>query len=430
MSMQIFNLKYLNSSQEVPKIIYKPLNIKDESIYFEKIIVGMEDSWSEGIWEYNKYSHAISRLDRGHHAENVQLYDFDTPVNFLSNDVQGSMEKMYFTTITEIEDEDYIEFFEINLEERKQKSILGFTFDKDAFLYKKMEILAPGYILFKLSYDMELADSDFFDNMYLLDVEEKKYYEVMDEAFKINLGSRILIGEAFEDQYLMIEECYLDEDEQFDIRTLDDVELAFDLPGELEQEQLHINSIKTIKLSDFVDQVKAGVEEIDFKILDKIDQEGVIRILGETEDFVYYKKEHYDFILKLKNDFMSRRKIGSTEIYKICKSNFEITHIKDVSKVADIKVNSLCAYEITEFEDRIEISDLETNESLFTYKIIYPGKLVQEIVEFKNNEYLIVRISKPENDMICTYEVIDCYTKELIIMGSDVLTLDDYLFIV
>ncbi|MGB5823096.1 MAG: hypothetical protein WBH44_03405 [Proteocatella sp.] len=428
--MQIFNLKYLNSSQEVPKIVYKPINVAEENIYFEKVIMGMEDSWSEGIWEYNKYDHVIKRLDQGHHAENIQLYDFDTPVNFLSKDIQGSMEKMYFTTITEIEDEDYIEFFEINLETRIQKSILGFTFDKDAFLYKKMEILAPGYILFKLSYDMELVDSDFFDNMYLLDVEEKKYYEIMDEAFNINLGNRILIGETFEEQYVLVEECYLDEDEQFDIRTLEDVELAFDLPGEIEPEQLHINSIKIIKLSDFIEQVKGEVSHIDFRIIDKVDQDGVIRIIGETDDFVYYKKEHYDFILKLKTDFMSRRKVGRTEIHKISKENFETIHIKDVSKEADVKVNNLCAYEITEFEDRIEIADLETGELLFTYVIVHPGKIVQEIIAFKNNEYLIVRVSKPENEIFCTYEVIDCYTKELIIHGNDILTLDDYVFVV
>lgn len=428
--MQIFNLKYLNNSQEVPKILYKPINITEENIYFEKIIMGMEDSWSEGIWEYNKFDHAIKRLDRGHHAENVQLYDFDTPINFLSKDIQGSMDKMYFTTITEIEDEDYIEFYEIDLETRSQKSILGFTFDKDAFLYKKMEILAPGYILFRLSYDMELADSDFFDSVYLLDVKEKKYYEIMDETFTINSGNRILLGENFEDQHLLIEECYLDEEDQFDILTQEDVELAFDLPGDMEQKQLHINSIKVIKLSNFIEQIKNGKSHMDFEIIDKIDQEGVIRILGETEDSVYYKKEHYDFILKQRNDFMSRRKLGSTQIYKIDKDTFESTHIKDVSKNSDVKVNNFCVYEVVESKDKIDLVDLETDEIIYTHGIIYPGKLVQDVISFKNNEYLIVRLSKPENDMLCTYEVIDCYTGEAIIHGKDILTLDNYIFVV
>jgi len=428
--MQIFSLKYLNSSQEVPKILYKPINITEENIYFEKIVMGMEDSWSEGIWEYNKYDQAIKRLDRGHHAENIQLYDFDTPINFLSKDIQGSMEKMYFTTITEIEDEDYIEFFEIDLETRIQQSILGFTFDKDAFLYKKMEILAPGYIIFRLSYEMELADSDFFDNVYLLDVKEKKYYEVMDDAFNINVGNRILIGETFEEQYLLFEEFYLDEEEQLEMLISEDVELVFDLPGEMEQEQLHVNTIKIIKLSDFIEQVKNEESQIAFHIIDKIDQEGAIRIIGETDDFIYYKKEHYDFVLMQKSDFMSRRKVGRTEIYKINKENFETIHIKDVSKEADVNANSLCAYKITEFDDRIELSDLETDEILFTYKIVHPGKLIQEIVDFKNNEYLIVRISRPEDEMTCIYEVIDCYTNEIIINGKDILTLDDYIFVV
>ncbi|MGL5257840.1 MAG: hypothetical protein ACRC76_12490, partial [Proteocatella sp.] len=201
--MQIFNLKYLNNSQEVPKILFKPINITEDNIYFEKLIIGMEDTWSEGIWEYNKYDHLINRLDTGHHAENIQLYDFDTPINLLNKNIEESTQKLYFTTITEIDDEDYIEFFEIDLERRRQRSILGFTFDKDTFFYKKMEILAPGYILFRLSYDLELIDSDFFDSIYLLDVKEKKYYEIMDEAFNINSGNRFILGEKFDEQYMV-----------------------------------------------------------------------------------------------------------------------------------------------------------------------------------------------------------------------------------
>lgn len=428
--MQIFNLKYLNNSQEVPKVIYKPINITEDNIYFEKLLIGMEDTWSEGIWEYDKYDHTIVRLDTGHHAENVQLYDFDTPINLLSKNTEESTNKMYFTTITEFDEEDYIEFFEIDLEKRKQRSILGFTFDKDSFFYKKMEILAPEYILFRLSYDMELIDSDFFDSIYLLDVKGKQYYEIMDEAFNINSGNRILIGETFEQQYILMEEYYLEEDEQLEMLTSDDVELAFELPGDIEQEQLHVNSIKIIKLSDFIEQVKDGETNLKFEILDKVDSDGVIRIIGETEDFVYYKKEHYDFILKQKTDFVSRRKIGRTEIYKIDKKSFDVTYVKDVDKISKIKASEYFMYEIIENKEDIQIFDLETGELIYTYKIRYEGRLKQEIAGFKNGEYLIVKFTSPNDEDIFKYEVIDCLTKEPIIIGDDVLLLDSYIFVI
>ncbi len=428
--MQIFNLKYLNNSQEVPKVIYKPINITEDNIYFEKLLIGMEDTWSEGIWEYDKYDHTIVRLDTGHHAENVQLYDFDTPINLLSKNTEESTNKMYFTTITEFDEEDYIEFFEIDLEKRKQKSILGFTFDKDSFFYKKMEMLAPEYILFRLSYDMELIDSDFFDSIYLLDVKGKQYYEIMDEAFNINSGNRILIGETFEQQYILMEEYYLEEDEQLEMLTSDDVELAFELPGDIEQEQLHVNSIKIIKLSDFIEQVKDGETNLKFEILDKVDSDGVIRIIGETEDFVYYKKEHYDFILKQKTDFVSRRKIGRTEIYKIDKKSFDVTYVKDVDKISKIKASEYFMYEIIENKEDIQIFDLETGELIYTYKIRYEGRLKQEIAGFKNGEYLIVKFTSPNDEDIFKYEVIDCLTKEPIIIGDDVLLLDSYIFVI
>jgi len=428
--MQIFNLQNLNKCQEVPKIIYKPLNVTDTNIYFEKIVLGMEDTWSEGIWEYDKSTHVMNRLDKGHHAENVQLYDFDTPFNYLSSDIDGARDSLYFVTITEENDDDFIEFYEINLKSRLQKKILGFTFDRDAFLYKKMEILAPGYILFRLSYDLELADSDFFDSMYLLDVKEKKYYEILDDAFNINAGSRIITGKTFEQQYIFIEEYYLSEEEQLEMLVSAEVELAFDLPGDLETNQVHVNSIKSVKLSDFIDQVKSGAKYIAFDIIDEIDQEGIIRIIGHSDTSLYYRKEYYNFILNKKSDFVSRRKIGRSEIYKVDKETLERTYVKDVDKRTAIIVDNNNIFEIIEFDDRSELLDMETHKSKFTFKKA-PYKNVQyEIVDFKNNEYLIVMVSSEANDELISYHVIDVSTKEEVLSGSDILTIDNYIFVI
>ncbi|WP_028830148.1 hypothetical protein [Proteocatella sphenisci] len=428
--MEIFNLENLNKWQEVPKIIYKPLNVTDANIYFEKIVLGMEDNWSEGIWEYDKLTHVMNRMDKGHHAENIQLYDMDTPVNYLRSDIEGARDNIYFVTITEEDDDDFMEFYEINLKSRLQKKILGFTFDRDSFLYKKMEILAPGYILFRLSYNMELADSDFFDSIYLLDVKEKKYYEILDDAFNINAGKRIITGKTFEDQYIFMEEYYLSEDEQFEVLVSAEVELAFDLPGDLEKNQVHINSIKYIKLSDFIDQVKSGAKHIGFEVIDEIDQEGIIRTIGHSDTSIYYRKEYYNFILNKKSDFVSRRKIGRSEIYKVNKETFKKTYVKDVDKSTSIIIDNNDIFEIIEFDDRSELLNMENHKSEYIFRKGRYENMTYEIVDFKNKEFLIIMVSNGLNGDWITYHVIDALTKKEISSGNDILTIDNCIFVI
>ncbi|MGL5256595.1 MAG: DUF2118 domain-containing protein, partial [Proteocatella sp.] len=274
-------------------------------------------------------------------------------------------------------------------------------------------------------------DSDFFDSIYLLDVKEKKYYEIMDEAFNINSGNRFILGEKFDEQYMVMEEYYLEEEEQLEILTSDEVELAFELPGDIKQEQLHVNSIKIIKLSDFIDQVKAGVENIEFQIIDKVNKDGIIRIIGETEEAIYYKKEYYEFILKEKNDFVSRRKMGRPEIYKIDKESRKLSYIRDVDKMSEIRTSDYFIYEIIDNGDEVQIFDLEKGEILYTYKKKFSDfRIKQEVVGFKNSEYLILKVSSLKHEEIYKYEIIDCVTNEVIIIGDDILILDSYIFVV
>lgn len=428
--MQIFNLTKLNSSQEVPRVLYKPINITAENIYFEKIVIALDDTWSEGIWEYNIYDHNMFRLDQGQHAEHTQLYDFDTPVNTWNGKTEIENTKMYFATITEIDDDDFIEFYEINLESRVQRSILGFKFDKNAFMYKNMEIIAPGYILFRLSYDLDLADSDFFDNVYLLDVENKKYYEIKDEAFKINFGRRIIIGDNPENQYIVLEEFYLSEEEQYEVLTSEETELAFDLPGDLDPDHIHKNSVKIIKLEDFIEQVIEGKTEIGFEIIDEVNQDGVIRIIGETDTKIYYKKEYYDFVLKDKGDFVSLRKIGRYEVYSIDKETLGVSYVWDIEKNIEIKTNNNHIYEIRENSKDTVMIDLETNKEFYIYEKKHANKLKEEILEFLNNEYLVVKVRRYDEKSSEIYKIVDAYTKETLIIGNDVLVLDEYIFVI
>ena len=427
--MQVFNLTSLNTSQEVPRSMYKPINITDECIYLEKILITLDDTWSNGIWAYNLAMNKMHRIDQGQHVEYADLYDIDTPTMHWNGTTKLDPDFMYFATITELKDEDYIEFYEIDLISGTQKNILGFKFDKDSLLYKNMEVLATGYILFRLSYDMELSETDFFDVLYLIDVKERKYYEIMDEEFKINYGQRIIIGEG-EEAKIVFDQYFLSEEEQYDMLTSEDIELIFDLPENIEENMLHKNAIKMTNLKDFIDEIKSGKEELTFEIIDEIEEEGSIRIIGETAENIYYKKKYYDFALREKGDFLSLRQIGSYQVHKINKKTLEKTFIRNVHGDIEVKTNLNRAYTVTPQNKVIKIQDFDTDETIYTYKKRYIGKAQEEVIEFANDEYLVIGLESTESLKTRRYMIVDAFTDEIIIIGSDVLLLQDYLFIV
>lgn len=427
--MQVFNLTSLNSSQEVPKVIYKPINMNDESIFFEKILISLDDTWSEGIWAYDLATNQMQRIDQGQHVKYSQLYDFDTPYMYWNGTSKVDPNAMYFATITQVDEEDFIEFYQVDLLSGVQRSILGFKFDQENLMYKNMEVIAPGYLLFRLTYNMDLADSDFFDNMYLLDVEAKKYYEIQDEAFKINFGQRIVVGEG-ENAQLIMEEHYLSEEEQYEILTSDEIELAFDLPGGLDQDHIHKNAIKSAPFQRFLQEIIQGEKHLSFDIIDEIYQEGSLRVIGETEDNIYYKKKYYDFVLKDKGDFMSLRKMGSFGVYKINKQTLEKTFIRDIHGELEIKTNNHRAFTISPQKNVLNIVDFETEEIVYPYKKRYVGKANEEVMDFPNDEFIVVMLESDEYEEGVHYMIVDAISDEILIAGNDVLMLEDYLFII
>ncbi|MDO5095983.1 MAG: hypothetical protein Q4D65_05420 [Peptostreptococcaceae bacterium] len=426
--MQVFNLTSLNISQEVPRVLFKPINMNSKYIFFEKLLTGLDDTWSEGIWGYDINSHEMNRVDQGQHVSYKELYDFDTPQIFWNGTSRVDPDAMYFATITELDEEEFIEFYEIDLLSGVQRNILGFRFAKDSFVYKSMDLLAPGYLLFRLSYNVEFIDVDFYDDVYLLDVKEKKYYSVNDETFKINAGSIIVSGSG-ENARIFLEEYYLDEQEQYDLITSEEVELAYELHDSIDPNHIFKNTIKTTTLENFITQIKAGADEITMEVLDEQFMEGAIRLIGETNDFVYYKKLFYDFVLKKKGDFMSLRKIGSYEVYKIHKESLEKSFVRDVHDDSEIKTNSKRAYIINDSRFHSKIEDFDTGELVYDYKKRFVGRVYEEVADIVDDEYLIVHLDS-DDPRIASYMIVDAKSDEMMIAGHDVLVLEDHIFVI
>lgn len=426
--MRVFNLTSLNISQEVPKVLFKPININEEYVFFEKLLTGYEDSWSEGIWAYNLNTNQMHRLDSGQHVEFKELYDFDTPQIFWNGTSKIDPNAMYFATITQLGEDEFIEFYQIDLVSATQKTILGFKFPKDTLIYKSMDLLAPGYILFRLSYNEEMMDLDFYDDMYLLDVAEKKYYPVNDELFKINSG-QIFISGVGENARVFYEEYYMEEEEQYDFITGDDIELAVELHQDINEEEILNNSIKSILLKDFVEQIKSGTNRIEMQTYDKTEKNGSIRLIGETDRYVYYKKYIYDFVLRQKGDFLSLRNIGNYEVHKIDKNTMTTEFVRNVPIGEEVKTNTKRAYMMKETGFHVKIVDFDTEKVVMDYKKRFVGRAYEELADLINDEYFIVHLDS-EDPRVASFMIVDAKNDEMLIAGHDVLVLQDYIFVV
>ena len=426
--MQVFNLTSLNISQEVPRVLFKPINLTKEYVFFEKLLNGKDDTWSEGIWAYHINTHQMHRMDQGQHVAYQELYDFDTPQIFWNGTSKIDPDAMYFATITELDGEEYIEFYEIDLLSGVQRNVLGFRFPKEELYYKSMDLLAPGYILLRLCYNVEYMDLEFFDEVYLIDVKEKSYYPIYDEIFKISAGSLIVSGSG-ENARVFVEEYYLEEEEQYDILTSDEVELVFELPEGIDLDILYKNSIRTILLSDFVLQVKEGREKIELEIIDEMFKDGSLRLIGETDRDIFYKKQYYDFVLKERGDFLSLRKIGSYELYRLDKATLHKELVRDIHGDIRIKTSTQRAYIINESRFHATIEDAQTQEIVFDYKKRFVGRAYESVAELVNDEYFIVNL-RSDDPKVASYMIVDVKTDEMIVAGHDVLILQDYIFVI
>ena len=127
---------------------------------------------------------------------------------------------------------------------------------------------------------------------------------------------------------------------------------------------------------------------------------------------------------------MSLRQIGSYQVHKINKKTLEKTFIRNVHGDIEVKTNLNRAYTVTPQNKVIKIQDFDTDETIYTYKKRYIGKAQEEVIEFANDEYLVIGLESTESLKTMRYMIVDAFTDEIIIIGSDVLLLQDYLFIV
>lgn len=425
--MKIVNLNLLNHRQEIPKIAYRPFKTYGGCIYLEKIASSKTQEWTEGIYELSLIENEMHRIDVGKQVKEPFLFDMEIPYVISDINKLSQHSKIYFSMTTETSQNTIVNFYEINLDTREQTPILTFSFAKGSLEYLGMEMLTDGYFFFRLNENGEDEMMDFFDIVYLVDVKERSFYRVHDPVIRMTFGDKIVFDSA-KKPYLMVEESYLTESEQFEFLTSRDLELAIEVPKEFSENFVHKNAVYLIAFDTFLEEIKKEVRSLSYDTLESIYMDGIIRIIGESRTCIYYKQRVYDFVLKQHNDFMSRMMLGNEVIIEFDKKSLDSKVIAKEPYPNSIFVNPKGIYKTVETDDRIEIFELKTQKNVVCYEKkadIYENETFEEYID----NYLMVRCSPEQGNSLECIKIIDTIeSNEVLAIVRDYFILDDVVF--
>lgn len=425
--MKIVNLNQLNQQQEIPKITYRPFKTYRDFIYLEKVASSLEQEWTEGIFEFSLESNEMVRIDVGPQVKDPFLFDMEIPFTLSDIEKMSKHNRIYYSLVSQMNDEIILSFYEIDLDTRKQLLVLSFSYGVSEFDYLGMELLSEGFFLFRLSDTSPKSGGA--ESVYLVDVSEQSYYLVKDSILCMTFGEKSVF-KSKKGRFLLIEECYLSEEEQFDLLTSRDLELAIDIPNGMTEDFVHQNSILLIDFDLFLSEVKSGKESLSYQILDSIFMDGSIRLIGENQKSFYYRQRVYDFVLKSKNDFMSRMMMGHEVIVELNKNSLNTRVVAKERYPNRLVVNDHGLFQVIQKEDCIEIVSLIRHKTIVHYQK-HPGLYdSEEFVELAN-EILMIQCQSKIHPLQEYIKLVDITNKnEIISIARDFFVLGDTIFTV
>lgn len=427
--LRIIDMKQIIKGQDVPKIAYRPVKSLEDRIYFEKVIGTIDEEWTEGIYRFDIEDAKLTRVDKGDHFHTPSLYDIEVPGSYEDVLAIKDMDYIYYCVSSQSDDAQTLSFFRINLETDIQDDILNYSFLKHEYVYKGLEILSEGYFIFTLSDAKTPFESNQYDRVYLVDVNEKKIYEIFDLLFKLTSGKREVIGH--DPKYILVEEVYLSEEEEIELLLSDDVELAIDVPDDMNEEFVFKNSLRVLPFDNFIRLVKAGSPYYEYELIDSIFKEGVIRIVGETPNMLYYKKNKHEHVLKYSKDFNERRLKGKEEIFSLDKQTLKINKVMELGDKSILAFEDETVYEISEGELKINIKTSDNRGIAFEYiKDNSDLESKEYFYDLFNHRYLVMGVIKPKDKFVGSYlKVVDMFKLEEDRQCEDLFIIDDTVFI-
>lgn len=435
--MRFINLNHLTKGQEIPKIQYRPVKALADRVYFEKISEGHRHYWSDGIYRYDIAEDRMLRIDKGIQEEYPAMFDIEVPSSYEDVMAMREMSEIYYCCKVDIGELVLLNFFGIDTGTDSQYEILAYEYDALKYEYEGMEVLCQGYFLFTLSQRVREEERAEHDKVYLVDVAQRACYPILDVPFRISGGQRMVIGKNR--PHLLFEEVYLSEEEEIEFLMSDDVELLMKVPEGADESFVYINRLNVIPLENFLRLVKIGAPRYEYRELDAIYEEGILRTIGESSTTVYYKKTKHEHILRSSKEFSDRRMIGKEEIFALDKETITVKKVMDMEEGCILAFDEESIYQIRETKEEIIVLEPDMEDIIagqpnfierFRYrKRVLPDRFDEYFYDIFGHRYLAVGSMNP-HDIEPRYvlRIIDLCKEQEEILCTELYIMEDTVF--
>ncbi|EJP19251.1 hypothetical protein HMPREF1142_1579 [Peptostreptococcaceae bacterium AS15] len=420
--MEKIDLKVLKNYQQLPKVYIKPVKVMQDRIYFLKYVSdGKYRQYLEGIYCYYKTDEKIIRVDSGFHTKDPKSFYLFVPVSNEDLLSFSNMNYIVFSTIVQYLDEKdmaHIILYAIDIEKNRQLEVFSIKYNVNEFMYSGFRMLSDTYALIELGNKHSEEEKE-LDKLYLINIYDSQIDEVHDYYTKYTTGFMCMDKKS---KNFYVEEVYMDEDHEYNVMNSDMYEIN---TQEIERSYVNPfkNNIKVYNLNDFLEKSRQKDKDIEpTRIIDSLGDKGIMRVIGSTGDYIYYKKALYDKYLKQSEYFDDRLLIGKQEIFVIDKNTAEMAKIERLDLEDFFCIGQDEPVKISQDSSNIKIYDLHDKKQIYDYK---KASINEKYFDFILNQYLITNI---ENKNRSFFRIIDIKTGKLELECREVQYLENVVF--
>lgn len=419
--MEKIDLSFLKNYQELPKVNIKPIKVIHNRIYFLKYINdGKYKQFLEGIYCYYKSDEKIIRVDSGFHTNDPKNFYLFVPVSDEDILSFSSMNYIVFSTIVQYMDEKdmaHIILYAIDIEKNRQIEVFSIKYNVNEFMYSGFRMLSDTYALIELGNKHSEEEKE-LDKLYLINIYDSQIDEIHDYYTKYTTG---YISMDKESKYLYVEEVYMEEDHEYNVMNSDMYEINIQ---EIDKSNVNpfINNIKVYNLIEFIEKSRQKDKNIEPICIDSLGYKGLMRVIGSTKNYIYYKKVLYDKYLKQSEYFDDRLLIGKQEFFAIDKNTSEMAKIARLDKEDCFCFEKDVPIRISQDNSCIKLFDIHDKVLIYDYM---KKDIIELFFDFVLNKYLITSV---ENKGKSFYRVIDIMSGKVEFECMQVQYLDKVLF--
>lgn len=432
--MRFIDLNKLIKGQEIPKIQYRPIKVTPKYAYLEKIVEGLEESWSEGIYIYEIEKDYLFQAERGFADAHAAAVEIEIPSAYEDVLVMQKMDEIYYCIKVFSTSMTLLCFFCLDTKTQKSHPIASYEYYTDEYEYTGMEVLCSGYFLFTLTPLNFQEDIPDYDLVFLVDVRQRTCFPIRNLPFRITGGKRCVIGD--EVKYIFLEEIYLSEEEETEFLLSDDLELLIKIPEGADESFVYINRLNLLPLENFIRLAKVGAYNYRYRIIDEVYEEGILRTIGENQEKIYYKKFRYPHILRASKEFSDRLMIGKDEIFEIDKKTLSVKKIMDADSQALLSFEGEHIYEVLEEEEGIRVYEPDTTSMIggrpeHLERFFYPRnpECREYFYDIYGNRYLVIGVIYPQDSGMKNHlKIIDMENEAPVKECRDLYVVDDTVF--